>query len=276
MKKTFYYLSVVFFFLSATPCFSAQSLTNNNDSSNISNSSNIPAPPEETLYTESKGNLLPQSIISDTMLIEYDDGKNYLEAVLKSNEKSHSEDQPKKAFIMKNLGITLYALSQYNPAKGYLEKALAINKERCGKDHPETASTMKNLGRVLCALHQYESAKKYLDEALKIYTTHSEYGPDHPETARTMTHLGRVLYAQGQHKNAQNYLEKAIAIKETTFALRSLAAVLTTLSDYKEARKCYERVFKICVKKYGAYHAKTKQATYELDLHDTNYAKMKK
>jgi len=119
------------------------------------------------------------------------------------------------AFLLNELGGTIYNLGDHKKAIEYYAQALAIDESVFGKEHPNVARELNNLGSAWKALGDHRKAIEYYEQALAIWK--EVYGEKHPHVAATLNNLGSAYFAQGQTKKAKSYFKHAYAIFKKFF-----------------------------------------------------------
>ena len=118
--------------------------------------------------------------------------KDLLEQALKIAEIAYSQEDPKLATCLNNLGVAWNTLGETKKAIDYFERALAIDEKTYGSDHPNVAidvlTTWEKPG-VTWGKPRKPSAT--IERALAI--DEKTYGPDHPNVADIPQQPGRGL-----------------------------------------------------------------------------------
>jgi len=87
------------------------------------------------------------------------------------------------AFLLNEVGFTLYNMGDQRKAIEYFEQALTIDRNVYGQEHPSVARELNNLGVTYLQQGQKEKAKAYLEQAYAIFEKF--YGPEHPGSKTT-------------------------------------------------------------------------------------------
>ena len=126
-------------------------------------------------------------------------------------EKKRELSTANDAFLLNEVGFTLYNMGDQRKAIEYFEQALTIDRNVYGESHPKVAIRLNNLGSAWQALGDQRKAIAYYEQALTI--DRNVYGDEHPNVAIRLNNLGSTYLEQGQKEKAKAYLEQAYKIK---------------------------------------------------------------
>jgi tetratricopeptide (TPR) repeat protein len=120
--------------------------------------------------------------------------------------KLFSNNHPRVARSLNNLGHVLQARGNLKEAEGCYREALSIATKTLGKDHVEKAIYQRNLASVLVATGKAVEAEPYVREAASIFRAKR---PTYWRTADADSVLGACLVAEGKFQEAESLLLKS-------------------------------------------------------------------
>ena len=183
--------------------------------------------------------------------------KDFLERVLKIEERHFGADRPEVAATLNDIGNALGRLSHKERIMERSSKLAPAIPSVCdslpdGPDHPEVAATLNDLGNAHGALGDPRTKKDFLERVLKIEERH--FGADRPEVAATLNDIGNAL---GRLSHKERIMERASIFKARSSnsfcaTLNDLGNAHGALGDPRTKKDFLERVLKIEERHFGA------------------------
>ncbi|MBX3059906.1 MAG: tetratricopeptide repeat protein [Anaerolineae bacterium] len=115
-------------------------------------------------------------------------------------------DSAEEAFVLNQLGLTVYNQGAYEQAETLYCRSLEISR-RVGATAQE-ATTLVNLGALLREQGNYPAARRLIEEGLALLRP----GEDPRQLAITLQVLGSVLETEGAYGEAQTHYRQSLAI----------------------------------------------------------------
>lgn len=115
-------------------------------------------------------------------------------------------DPAEEAFVLNQLGLTVYNQGAYEQAEMLYRRSLEISRQ-AGATTQE-ATTLVNLGALLREQGNYQAARRLIEEGLALLRP----GEDPRQLAITLQVLGSVLEAQGAYGEAQTHYQQSLVI----------------------------------------------------------------
>jgi CHAT domain-containing protein len=97
----------------------------------------------------------------------FGDAINNLEISLATWEKLSAQPNPRKAFVLFQLGYTHQKMQQNTQAETYYLRALQEYKKSYGNTHPDISNVLNALGNIAKSKNEYTEALQYYHEALQ-------------------------------------------------------------------------------------------------------------
>jgi len=185
----------------------------------------------------------------------------FLNRALEILTKAVTDQHPKVAICLNNLGLALKDAGEVRKAIDCFNQALAIDIRTYGKKDPAIAMHYYNLGMAWREIGNPRAGIECLESALAIYE--SAFGKEHEDVAKMLSNLGCALMKFGLIVKAVDYLERALAIGEKIYGpehplvavrLNNLGMALNHYGEKRRAIECYERALAIGEKNYGKEH----------------------
>ena len=134
---------------------------------------------------------------------------------LKIYENVYSENHPKVATSLANLGNLYDNIGDYKKAKMFSLKSLKIRQRCYVSNHPDVANSLNQLGALYQKTGNLVKANELYSKSLKIYQ--NLYGEIHPHVALSLNNLGALNENMGNLSKAEECYLKSLKIFETIF-----------------------------------------------------------
>ncbi len=158
-------------------------------------------------------------------------------------------DSPRRARVLKDLGVLAYVQGDYAAAQTAYEAARALLR---GTDQPvELASVVGNLGILALERWDLDAARALLEESLELSRGLGNPGLVGP----ALSNLGLLLIRQGDLDGAHAHLDEAVAIHRRahddwrlTTSLLNLGEVLLTEGRVEAAREAFTESLRLATR----------------------------
>jgi CHAT domain-containing protein/tetratricopeptide (TPR) repeat protein len=186
-------------------------------------------------------------------------------------EKSFGVDDARLRWPLGNLAVNLRELGDYSSAQALAERSLAIAERAFGPRHQEVADSLHTLATIVAAQGDYAKAMGWFERATQIRAETSRSA--NPEFSRAFSFIPDLFPVSGYGSDDTILFEQAVAIRErdrglvdpgTTDSLTNLAAVLSSVEDYKRTRPLFERALASQDKALGPDHPEVAAAATNL------------
>ncbi|MEM7354643.1 MAG: serine/threonine-protein kinase [Acidobacteriota bacterium] len=152
----------------------------------------------------------------------------------------YSEDHPKTAEVLLNLGSSSFRLGDFEGAKRRSRQALEM-RHRLGFGIAESLAALNNMASSLAQEGKLEQAAERYREVIFIQEMSETFDPSFPVNLRN---LGKLQFVRGEHGEAEVHLRRALEIRlaetgpralEVTPIRSTLGRVLQALGRLDEA-----------------------------------------
>jgi CHAT domain-containing protein/Tfp pilus assembly protein PilF len=189
---------------------------------------------------------------------QYAEAARLNEQLLLRVEAAFGPTDPRVRFPLDSLAQDLRDLGDYSAARNAAERSLAISERSFGPDHPAVARNLHTLATVLAEVGDYAGAMQLLERATRISEKHQA-----DPTASSLWALKDVFHASGVTEIDAPLFVSLIAFRESRYGpahpavgdtLGDLAALLSTVEDYRRTRALFERALAARERALGADH----------------------
>lgn len=205
--------------------------------------------------------LLREAIVLSEGLGDYAGSARLNERVVRQAEQVFGPNDPRVTTALRNLALDERDLGHYAAAKSLATRSLSIAERVYGPKHPDVAGSLHTLATVLAAQGDYGAALQAFERATHI--NEEILRPANPEVSRASWFIRNLFPVSDYDTDDIPLFEQAIANREAATglagagaadSLTNLAAILSTVDEYKRTRPLFERALAAQQKAYGPDH----------------------
>jgi CHAT domain-containing protein len=189
---------------------------------------------------------------------QYAEAARLNEQLLLRVEAAFGPVDPRLRLPLDSLAQDLRDFGDYTAARKAAERSLAISERSFGPDHPAVARNLHTLATVLAEVGDYAGAMQLLERATRISEKHQA-----DPTAGSLWALKDVFRASGVTEIDAPLFVSLVAFRESRYGpahpavgdtLGDLAALLSTVEDYRRTRPLFEQALAARERALGADH----------------------
>jgi tetratricopeptide (TPR) repeat protein len=196
---------------------------------------------------------------------ERSEAVRYMEESLDITRDVYTDQHPRVAVRLSNLGSMYRQMEQYEDARRVLKEALTLSEQTYGPNNPTTGLIHLRLGFLEWQdFDEFESAEMHLRRAASIRGT--VLGPDHPDVAYTRYHLANLMRQNGRLDEAMDQYREVLpnvaADRRVVDSLTLVEAETTTVSGIDDRYPNFANGYALLLREMGRI-----ERACQVDLH---------